>query len=170
MQTYLAGINFVTMYCSECGIPYAITNDYKDRRACDHKSFYCPAGHKQHFPERDLEKEFEQATKISEKDMMSESQRKRKEQRAVKKSMADGSCPCCTGNRAYIRLSGHIRRQHPTVNSGQRCRLVRKVNGLEQKHLAEIIGIDRSEISKYERGSGASANSCKAIEAWLKTK
>lgn len=38
------------MICSSCGIEYHMPNHYCTKREQDHKTFYCPNGHAQHFP------------------------------------------------------------------------------------------------------------------------
>ncbi len=54
----IANIEYVIIYCANCGIPFCITRDLYDRlRAC-HNAFYCPRGHSQNFrQESDLERE-----------------------------------------------------------------------------------------------------------------
>ena len=51
-------ISFITEICchENCGITWAMTESFNDRRRNDHKYFYCPNGHRQHYVEKsDLE-------------------------------------------------------------------------------------------------------------------
>jgi hypothetical protein len=43
--------------CCQCGMDFGITEGFSKRRHEDHKYFYCPAGHQQHYPqESDVER------------------------------------------------------------------------------------------------------------------
>lgn len=44
----LAG-QFVVVDCPSCGMQFALTKDYYNRRLNDHKTFLCPSGHSQYF-------------------------------------------------------------------------------------------------------------------------
>jgi len=44
-------------HCPNCGIAFAIPENYQQRRRRDHKTFYCPSGHTQYYPqESDIDK------------------------------------------------------------------------------------------------------------------
>ncbi len=49
MSKFVDGIEFVTVECCNCGMPFAMTRDFKRRRLDDHKLFHCPAGHSQYY-------------------------------------------------------------------------------------------------------------------------
>lgn len=38
--------------CSDCGIYFSIPKQYEVKRREDHKTFYCPNGHGQYFPQK----------------------------------------------------------------------------------------------------------------------
>lgn len=38
-------LQFVVEICCNCGMAFAVTNDFQDRRVNDHARFYCPNGH-----------------------------------------------------------------------------------------------------------------------------
>jgi hypothetical protein len=40
----------VALACADCGIEFGVSKSWCDARMRDHKTFYCPDGHKQHFP------------------------------------------------------------------------------------------------------------------------
>ena len=66
-------VNLSTCNCSVCGIVYTLPCNMRERREEDHETFYCPNGHRQHFPgestEEVLEKNnaalIEEVTKLS---------------------------------------------------------------------------------------------------------
>lgn len=115
---------FVTETCCQCGIPFAVTNDFQERRYQDHQWFYCPAGHPQRYTgESDrekikrLEKKVEQE-KLARLDAelareMEQQQRKaaERELKRTKKRVAAGVCPCC--NRSFVQLQRHMTTKHP---------------------------------------------------------
>src|SRR5512139_1849692 len=43
-------VRLVPLHCSECGVPFALSKSYVQRRQDDHATFYCPNGHAQHCP------------------------------------------------------------------------------------------------------------------------
>lgn len=46
----MASERLVTEICYACGITFAMPEDYRNRALNDHsRSFYCPAGHQQHY-------------------------------------------------------------------------------------------------------------------------
>lgn len=50
-------IDFVTVNCAECNIPFAITTYLSSKLHECHNYFYCPVGHQQYFPQKsDVEK------------------------------------------------------------------------------------------------------------------
>lgn len=49
MSKFVDEVWFEIEECCNCGMPFAVTTDFKNRRLKDHKSFYCPMGHGQHY-------------------------------------------------------------------------------------------------------------------------
>ena len=61
METITKNIQLVIEECCNCGLPFAITQEYYNILRNNHKSFYCPAGHSQYYPGKsDAEKLKEQ--------------------------------------------------------------------------------------------------------------
>lgn len=88
------------------------------------KSFYCPAGHQQHYKgESDLDKERrlrqraeQQQARLIEEAAEADRERK-KAKRALmrhKKRSAAGLCPCC--NRTFSNMTRHMKSEHPDYN------------------------------------------------------
>lgn len=42
-------IDMTVVYCANCHIPFAMTDDLIDRLRKSHNSFYCPMGHGNHY-------------------------------------------------------------------------------------------------------------------------
>jgi len=40
---------FVIETCANCGLVFAMLKSHRDKRLKDHKSFFCPNGHGQHY-------------------------------------------------------------------------------------------------------------------------
>lgn len=57
-------IEMRTIHCSRCGIPFATTNSFYLRKRDDHKTFFCPSGHKNYYPQESIE---ELESELSEK-------------------------------------------------------------------------------------------------------
>jgi len=55
MTFFADGIEMVTVECCICHIIWAITKDYKNDKKNSHNWFYCPNGHKQHYPQESRE-------------------------------------------------------------------------------------------------------------------
>lgn len=51
MTEYLTKIGMRTIVCAACGIVFAAPEKWVENRENDHKMFYCPKGHRQHFPQ-----------------------------------------------------------------------------------------------------------------------
>lgn len=45
MTTFVDNIRFVTVLCGECGVPFAMTEEFQARKLRDRTVFYCPSGH-----------------------------------------------------------------------------------------------------------------------------
>lgn len=118
--------------CSECGAVFGLESSFERGLRESHATFYCPNGHRQHFPgqtekERRIA-ELERTTKslISSRDLWSgqartAQQEAEHERRRVngykgivartKKKIAAGRCPCCSHQ--FKNLESHMRTQHP---------------------------------------------------------
>jgi hypothetical protein len=118
---------YYVTHCCQCGMPFAMTKDFHERRREDHKLFYCPRGHSQHFTgktaeqkERDhlkwLLERAERARDANERDRRcakAKATRAINEKKRIEERMANGACPCC--NRHFKNLSRHMKTKHPGV-------------------------------------------------------
>jgi C4-dicarboxylate-specific signal transduction histidine kinase len=114
--------------CQTCGVSYALTSAFESRRRDDHKTFYCPNGHTQYYPQKnDVEKQRERAERL-ERQLANRDEDLRAAHAAqtaatkklaaargqltkTKKRLANGVCPCC--NRTFANLGRHMSGQHP---------------------------------------------------------
>jgi len=107
--------------CTECGVSYALTDAYEQRRREYHDNFYCPNGHAQHYPQKNAaEKERERGDRLERK--LANRDEDLRAARAsltatkgqltkTRKRIANGVCPCC--KRSFANLHRHMAGQHP---------------------------------------------------------
>lgn len=119
--------------CANCGIVFAITEDFEQRRRADGAIFYCPSGHNQSWHEsendkirRERDKLKQDAARLQENINFQREQREVAERQAraykgvatkLKKRALGGVCPCCS--RSFSALSRHIATQHPEYKSAE---------------------------------------------------
>lgn len=177
MSKFVDGIEFVTVECCNCGMPFAMTEDFNTRRLNDHGWWYCPRGHQQHYTgkteaqklkeqldrrQRDLEAVQGQAIALkSQRDEVAKSYRKMRDR------VKNGVCPCC--NRTFQNLMTHMQTEHPEFGKHETLKALRDAYGLTQSALADEIGLSAPTISNYERNLKISDWAKSAIENWMQT-
>jgi hypothetical protein len=124
-MTTTGTLTIVEMYtvhcCTECGVDYAMTNAYEDRRRKDHRTFYCLNGHQQYYPQQnEAEKERARAERL-ERQLANRDEDLRSVRASLtatkgqltktRKRVGNGVCPCC--NRSFANLQRHMTGQHP---------------------------------------------------------
>lgn len=121
--TFTQTVSFTAFDCPECGLNYALTDAFVNRKRDTGEPWYCPHGHSQSFRDgnasklkaalRELaQKQAEVAYERSRADM----ERRIREQREAdlkrhKRRAANGVCGCC--NRSFTNLRRHMATQHP---------------------------------------------------------
>jgi len=138
--TYEVTQQMVTEQCCNCGVVFAMAKEFHDqcraRPGPNGKSFYCPAGHGQHYQgeteadklrrERDrlaqrvAQKEDEismwRATADDQRDKAEHERRRANGYKGhaakITKRAKAGICPCC--NRHFVALERHMATKHPT--------------------------------------------------------
>lgn len=114
--------------CYLCGVLFGMEAGYDDRRIQDHRTFYCPNGHDQHYIGKTAvqiaHEERDAARSLAER----ESNRRRAAERKaeherrvaaahkgwntrIRNRIANGVCPCC--NRSFVNVQRHMQTQHP---------------------------------------------------------
>lgn len=53
-------IEMTVVYCANCHLPFAMTDNLIDRLRNNHNSFFCPMGHGNSFPEKTKEEKLRQ--------------------------------------------------------------------------------------------------------------
>lgn len=123
----------VIEHCCACGIAFGIPEDMQQQRLRDHKDFYCPAGHCQHYTgetaEQKLRRQLKNArdhstwlsSRVDQETARAdhESARRRGYQSALsrtKKRIGKGVCPAC--NRHFPDVEAHMAGQHPDYCEG----------------------------------------------------
>ena len=118
----------ITEDCCNCGMLFAMTNDFRQRRLDDRETFYCPSGHGQSYTGKtEAQRLKDQLAQQKRKTEYMEAQRDkaRGEKRTVKRQLSaqkgivtkmkkrsvHGVCPCCS--RTFKQLQRHIANKHP---------------------------------------------------------
>ena len=123
--TLNASVTFVTEDCCECGVAFAMTQEFKNRKLKDHSWFYCPAGHGQHYTGKTTEEKLrEQVERLGvQRDHAREESDRRKRQLAAAKGQitkatnraAKGVCPHPECKRSFVDVARHVASQHPEM-------------------------------------------------------
>lgn len=128
--TKVGALQLYVTDCAYCGVPFAISHDYDERRRDDGRGFYCPNGHVMSYDSRDrkrmeqLEREAT-AAKNGARWAREDAERQRQKARRAdyqaraakgeltkaKKRAAAGLCPCC--RRTFQNVQRHVQSQHP---------------------------------------------------------
>ena len=114
--------------CCNCHMAFAMTTQFVRARRKDHNSFYCPAGHSQHYYGKSEETKLRnrladtQEEVNRERGMRVDAEHKTKtvahqrnafkgHLKRTKRRIFSGVCPCC--NRTFKQLARHMAGQHP---------------------------------------------------------
>jgi len=149
--------------CCNCHTHFGITQAMKTALVETANTFYCPAGHPQHFTESEatrLKRQISQLTARNdqldaavqrERERTAAAYKREERQRRctiaqkaaktrLKNRVMNGVCPCC--NRSFLNLQRHMKTQHPEA----------------------ITAIDKSDklTAKTDRLNAASKAACKA--------
>lgn len=132
-------VELESLTCCECGMTFGVPTSVVQQYRRDHRNFYCPSGHGQHFTGETEEERLraklkaqEAATKQAEYAAFQERKAyKEAEQRheltrrslsatrgqvtRIKNRIANGVCPVCS--RSFENLHRHMHGQHPEYTS-----------------------------------------------------
>ena len=110
--------------CFSCGCEFAMTMDFYKNRQRMKDTFYCPAGHSQHYTGKSdiqLRREAEareraaldqlQAAEAETKRVKRELKQTQAEQNRQAQRSRGGVCPCC--DRSFVQLARHMKTKHP---------------------------------------------------------
>lgn len=116
VQTQLKAVN-----CYSCGTTFGMDSQFYADRLRDHRNFYCPNGHQQHFigkSEEDRLREHLEKERSRAEFYRREAETQRRSKSAIKGQLtktknriANGVCPCC--KRSFADLHRHMTSKHP---------------------------------------------------------
>ena len=69
---FVGTTQLVVEECCNCFALFAMTVEFKAKRLIDHKSFYCPAGHKQYYTGKSTEEKLQNKLRKTEKRLAAE--------------------------------------------------------------------------------------------------
>lgn len=106
-------------------MPFAMSTEfYQKRRANTGTTFYCPAGHPQHYTgesdaakiarlNQEIQRERQQhdQTKSRAKDAESKLDQAKRKASKLRKRASEGKCPCC--QEKFNNLEQHMKSEHP---------------------------------------------------------
>lgn len=110
-------VELFTEECYLCGVIFGLTSDMQRRRAEDHRDFFCPNGHSQHYlGETEAQKNArllreEQARHQRTITRLNEEQKAKEKAERKLKRVQKGVCPCCS--RTFQNLARHMATKHP---------------------------------------------------------
>lgn len=172
MTTYIDNVEMATEVCYKCAMVFGMPRDFQRRRLNDRTSFFCPAGHQQHYTgkteEQRLKEEVERQKSMREaaEARASKATKDRDEVARAHSRMRvrviNGVCICC--NRTFQNLLRHMQTEHPEAIS---LKVMREAFGMTQSALADEIGVSPTIVSWAERGTRVGARSQARIDAWL---
>jgi hypothetical protein len=128
--SYLKATSFTVLDCANCGVVFAVTDEFNTRRQWDGDTFYCPNGHANIFRggEQSLKDQIatleKRVTRLNaEVDQerahaaaaVKSANATRGEMTKLRKRIANGVCPAC--HRTFSQLARHMKSKHPNEAS-----------------------------------------------------
>ena len=112
---------YVAIECGGCGTPFAMSQEFYDRRRRDHKNWYCPMGCVRHYSGESKEQRFRRELETERREnhdlryRIDHANRSRAALKGqvtkIKRRVGKGICPCCRRN--FANLKRHMEGQHP---------------------------------------------------------
>lgn len=129
MTTFTNTRTFIVEDCITCGVEFGLPDHLRNRRLDDHRNFFCPNGHQQHYTGKtEAQKLNEQLDRERRTKQWLREERDAARDLAVhernrangykgaftktKKRVGRGVCPAC--NRHFADLEQHVAAKHPT--------------------------------------------------------
>jgi hypothetical protein len=120
VTTYTKYITLEETSCCNCGVLFAVPDDWLANRRETGAGFYCPNGHSLVFKKSEAQKLREQLEAEQRRVIRISNERDAEKRYAsamkgqvtkLKKRAAAGLCPCC--NRSFVQLERHMKSKHP---------------------------------------------------------
>ncbi len=115
---------FAVITCCNCGIPFAVPQDFQDSRRQDKKYLYCPNGHSQSYAQSEADRlraDLEQSqrhlqqAKNREAAIAQELDKERRATKRLSKRLENGVCPFPGCKRHFTNLQRHVTTEHAGV-------------------------------------------------------
>jgi len=175
MSVYVDEIRFVTEQCCNCGVPFAMTEDFRRRRLNDRKSFYCPKGHGQSYTGKTEVQKLKDQLSLKQDQLNVQTGRAMilenqlddiaKTYKRVRERIKNGVCPCC--NRTFENLLNHMKSEHPDFGSHEILKSLRLAYGLTQSALATEVGVSDGYVSLYENNKPLPEYAEQLLKSWV---
>jgi len=119
--TFQIATSYAAVECSHCAVAFALTRDFHAERLKDHRTFHCPNGCKQYYPqesteeqlrrERDTEHEKNHGLQFRLEHANRSRAALKGQVTKIKRRVGKGVCPCC--QQQFANLKGHMESNHP---------------------------------------------------------
>ncbi|MEO2134641.1 hypothetical protein [Microbacterium sp.] len=119
IQTFTGTLTIVD--CAACHMAFGVAEHFERVRRDDHKTFYCPAGHENFWPQKSEAEKLRarlasaEASLVHTRDQLQATEYQRRAQKGqntrLKNRISAGVCPCCS--RSFQDLRRHMAGQHP---------------------------------------------------------
>jgi protein-arginine kinase activator protein McsA len=113
-------LELVVETCINCDVVYAVDKDYQARRRKDHRLFYCPNGHGQHYTAENKEDRLAREKRVLESQLQQEREARDREVGELRSQIQrqaqrvnNGVCPHC--HRTFSQLARHMKAKHADV-------------------------------------------------------
>jgi len=175
MSTFVDNERFFVEHCCNCGMAFAMTDAFHERKLKDQTYFSCPSGHQQHYTglteEQKLRKEVERKQQMLDaanaRADTSEREREQiaKAHKKMRERVMNGVCPCC--NRTFQNLMMHMRSEHPEFREFKTLSTLRAAFGMPQAAVANEAGVITAYVSLYEREKPVPSYAKSRLDGWV---
>lgn len=177
-MSFFHSIEFAVITCAteKCGVQFAISKSYQERRRNDHKNFRCPNGHTNYYPQESKEEKL--ARQLKERDaelgeawgensfIQSQLDETSRSYGKMRLRIRNGLCPCC--NRSFSNLLNHMKTKHKAFGAARVLKDVRAAYGLTQNQLAKELEIFGPYVSYFETESPKLPEHAReTLQGWL---
>lgn len=164
-----------TETCCNCGMLFAMPKKIQERLRNDGKTFYCPAGHQQHYvgptaadklrEENERQRQMLEAAQSRASTAEQSLSQVTKAHRRMRDRVANGVCPCC--NRSFGNLRDHMKSEHPDFGTSKTLYAIRSAFGMTQDDVAREAGVYGNHVSLYERNLQVSRHAKERLDRWM---
>lgn len=171
-------ISFEEITCGGCGVLWAMTTDFYNKKRSDHTGFSCPNGCNRVFSgetresklERQLARKQRQLEAEAGRALILEQQNKevKGNYKRLRVRIQNGVCPCCS--RTFENLASHIKTKHPDFADNKLLKTLRISYGFTQTSLAKEIGLNSDTyVCNYENDNYLPETDKRMIEDWMES-